>query len=294
MKRKTINTVLAKKFNQFLGSIKDQEVRKLVSKNTIITGGCIPSMFQGEQVNDYDMYFTNYETVVAVANYYIRSIPDATVDLNTPERVKIKVQSAGISDAGGIGNNYKYFEQDRDPNTTDAIKYVDKAMEQIEEGDKKPPYSTVFLSSNAITLSNSVQLILRFFGSPDEIHKNYDFLHCTGYWTSKDKKLVMPEGALEALFTKELRYVGSLYPVCSVIRLRKFIKRGYTINAGQMLKMCMQISALDLTDVGVLEDQLTGVDVAYFGEVIELLKEKVDGGKQIDSAYLIEVIDRIF
>lgn len=294
MKRKTINSILTKKFNQYLESITDETVRELVASNTIITGGCIPSMFQGEPVNDYDLYFTNYQTVMAVANYYIRSIPDATVDLATENRVKIRIQSAGIADVGGIDNNYKYFELDRDPDTTNAIEYVDKAMEQIQEGDTKPPYSTVFLSSNAITLSNSVQLILRFYGDPAEIHKNYDFLHCTGYWTSKDRKLVMPEGALEALFTKELRYVGSLYPVCSIIRLRKFIKRGYTINAGQMLKICMQISDLDLTNVEVLEDQLTGVDVAYFGEVIALLKEKNQLGKPIESAYLIEVIDRMF
>lgn len=54
----------------------------------------------------------------------------------------------------------------------------------------------------------------------------------------------------------------------------------------------MQISELDLTDPNVLEDQLTGVDVAYFMEIIEKVKDK-DPNK-INTAYLIEIVDRMF
>ena len=54
----------------------------------------------------------------------------------------------------------------------------------------------------------------------------------------------------------------------------------------------MQISALDLTDIPTLEDQLTGVDVAYFLEVIEKLKAK--DPEKVNNAYLIEIIDRMF
>ena len=148
------------------------------------------------------------------------------------------------------------------------------------------------MSTNAITLSNRIQLVLRFYGEPDEIHENYDFVHCTNYWKSWDGELVLHQPALEALLARELRYVGSKYPVCSVIRLRKFIKRGWKVNAGQILKMCMQISALNLTDPEVLEDQLTGVDAAYFINVMEKLREK--DPEKVNSAYLVEIIDRMF
>jgi hypothetical protein len=57
---------------------------------------------------------------------------------------------------------------------------------------------------------------------------------------------VLRAEALESILTKELRYVGSRYPLCSVIRTRKFLARGWTINAGQYVKMCFQISQLDL------------------------------------------------
>lgn len=167
-----------------------------------------------------------------------------------------------------------------------------EAMALETEDDGKPPYRPVFMSTNAITLSHRVQIVIRFYGEPDAIHENYDYVHCTNYWTSWDGALVLRQPALESLLSKELRYVGSKYPVCSVIRLRKFIKRGWTINAGQILKAVMQISELDLTDPKVLEDQLTGVDSAYFMELMTKLREK--DPEKVNAAYLVEIIDRMF
>ena len=153
------------------------------------------------------------------------------------------------------------------------------------------PYRPVFLSTNAITLAGRIQIIIRFYGTPEQIHENYDYVHCTNWWTKK-AGVVLNQPALESLITRELRYVGSKYPICSIIRMRKFIKRGWTVNAGQILKMCMQVSDLDLEDLATLKDQLTGVDVAYFMEVIESLRAK--DSVRVDSAYLLEIIDRMF
>jgi hypothetical protein len=56
--------------------------------------------------------------------------------------------------------------------------------------------------------------------------------------------------------------------------------------------MVMQVSELDLTDPKVLEDQLTGVDSAYFVQLISKLKDK--DPEKVNAAYLVEIIDRIF
>lgn len=310
-KPKTIKAVLSKKFAEFLASIEDEAVRDLVQKNTIITGGCIASMLLGEKINDFDLYFTNKATAKAVATYYVArfhpknkaGIPAAIYVEETDDRVKIVIKSAGIASEGGAERPYEYFEGSPDESSAGYISEVmanpgdiQDAYEQTEEDalevDDGAPYRPVFMSTNAITLSHRVQLVLRFFGEADVIHENYDFIHCTNYWTSKDGDLTLRQAALETLLAKELRYVGSKYPVCSIIRLRKFIRRGWAINAGQILKMSMQISSLDLTDPIVLEDQLTGVDSAYFVQVLSRLKEK-DPAK-IDTAYLVEIINRMF
>lgn len=313
-KAKTIKAVLAKKFAALCASIEDEAVRKLVEKNTIITGGAVASILLGEKVNDYDLYFTNKHTAEAVADYYVerftvqkRNGIECKIYRETDEtgRVKIVVKSAGIASEGGTEQPYEYFETAPQEETAAGGEYVDgilngaglveDANEELEDMAQQADdltYRPVFMSTNAITLSGRVQIVLRFYGNADQLHENYDFVHCTNYWTSDDGQLVLRPAALESLLSKELRYVGSKYPVCSIIRLRKFIKRGWTVNAGQILKMVMQAAALDLTDPLILQDQLTGVDSAYFLELMSKVKE--NDPEKVNAAYLVEVIDRMF
>lgn len=313
MKARTIKAVISKKIEDWISSIDDPAVQELVSKNTIVTGGCIASMLLCEPVNDFDVYFRNRETTLAVANYYIHHFApqqkhgidcNARVDDSQDDRVRIIIQSAGVASETGTSKPYEYFESRPEGEATayvgdvfsdpgDIQDKADEITEQTRQNDEgKPPYRPVFISTNAITLSGKIQLVMRFYGEPEQIHENYDFAHCTNYWTSWDKQLVLKPAALEALLTRELIYTGSRYPVASIVRMRKFIQRGWKINAGQMLKAIMQISALDLTDIKVLQDQLTGVDCAYFTQVLSQLKDK--DPVKVNTAYLIEIIDRMF
>jgi hypothetical protein len=97
-------------------------------------------------------------------------------------------------------------------------------------------------------------------------------VHATNYFTFEEG-LVTNVAALESILTKSLRYQGSLYPLTSVIRMKKFIQRGWTVNAGEILKMLFQVSELDLKNIEVLEEQLIGVDVAYFSLLITVLRD---------------------
>lgn len=216
--------------------------------------------------------------------------------LNTPsDRIKIMINSDGIAeDSDSIADNAEY----------DINKYLDAIGDGdtipdtvIETGEVKTEnkYRPIFLSTNAITLSNKIQVVVRFYGEPKEIHENYDFIHATNYWTYSEG-VVLNQRALESILNKELFYVGSKYPICSLVRTRKFIKRGWQINAGQYVKMAFQISQLDLTNIYVLEDQLIGVDSVYFLAFIENLKKKqiTDEKFVLENDYLTTVIDKIF
>ena len=299
MKTKTINLIICQKFDEWLASIADELVRKLVQEGTVCTGGAIASMLLREPVNDFDFYFKDLVTAKAVAEYYVAQFTSAglpasgktepvTMRVETKEdRVRIIIKSAGV--AGGQNATYEYFES-RPPEASEE--YADKVLAAKAQKEEKPDYRPVFFSDNAISLSGDVQLVIRFYGMPDQIHENYDFVHATNYWTSWERKVTLRADALECLLTKELRYLGSKYPICSLIRARKFIQREWTINAGQYLKMAMQIHDLDLHNIEVLKEQLIGMDVAYFAQILDCLKD-VDPAK-INSAYLIEIIDRVF
>jgi len=344
MKPKTIKAIVGKKFDQWLATITDKNVRKMVEDNAILTGGSIVSMLLNEDVNDFDFYFRNKETTKAVAEYYVakfkenppstfvndrsREVPITVSEVG--DRIKIVVKSAGIASENG-SNSYQYFEGVNDGGAS-AQNYVNEVASAIRDdgaetmqetearvqnllhgGNPNAPindvdqivqtfsqqkqnrrfdYRPIFLTTNAITLSNQVQIVVRFYGEPEQIHENYDFVHCTNYWSSWDRELHLNSEALVCILSRELKYIGSKYPLASIFRTRKFIRREWTITAGQMLKIMMQIKDLDLNDISVLEDQLIGVDIAYFHELISKLRDKCND--TVDQAYLISLIDEIF
>ena len=74
--------------------------------------------------------------------------------------------------------------------------------------------------------------------------------------------------------------------------MKKFLNRGWTINAGEMLKAMFQISELNLKDPDVLEEQLVGVDVAYFAILIEVIRGV--NPESITASYLSSIIDKVF
>lgn len=339
MQEKTIKAILSKKFNDFVGSIDDDEVKALVKMNTIITGGCIASMLLKEQVKDYDLYFRNFETANAVAQYYskqfMKNNPSKNVQVlvggkyldknkyyndddelvkyineisdryknDEPMRIRLYIKSKGVA----LDKNQNMDEILDEPfeDVFDVLPdcdlplytTVDDEKEITEKmSEEKTPYRPIFISSNAITLSGKVQLITRFYGEPDEIHQNYDFVHATNYWTSWNNELVTKVEAYKSLMSKQLLYIGSKYPLCSIIRTRKFVSRGWNINAGQYLKMIFQCNELDLNDIDILEDQLVGVDSAYFMQMIDAMRNKIQKGEmtKVNFGYLVDLIDKIF
>lgn len=317
LKTKTIKSVLRNRTNAWLESLPD-DMRARVKADTIVTGGCIASMLLGEPVNDIDIYFRTQATAKLVADHYVKEFVTARKarigidipiyveelkDVRGEPRVRIVIKSAGVESDKKVGSEYAYFEARPPEEAGDYIGEVyddpatiadlsEETKEAVAEQEPEKEFRPVFLSSNAITLSRKIQIIIRFFGSPDEIHENYDFVHCMNYWDAATGELGLRPRALESLLSRSLVYNGSRYPVASLFRIRKFIERGWRINAGQIVKMALQISGLDLTRFDVLEDQLTGVDVAYFQQVLDTAKER--GADKIESAYLIEIINRMF
>lgn len=310
MQEKTIKSILRRKLDDWLASITDNDqLKELIRRDAIVTGGAIPSMLMGDEPNDFDFYFKTLETARAVAEYYVEKFKknppsrfkgqDKTVDIKVRvegERVKIVVKSQGIASEGGA-DDYQYFEQAAiDP--SEPAEFVEKVTKDAADAQKKedqPKYRPVFLTSNAITLSEKVQIVVRFWGAVDSIHENYDFVHCTCSWDAATGELRLPHAALLSIINRRLKYKTSRYPLCSIIRTRKFLKLGWHIDAGQYVKIAWDLHKLDLSRQDVLEDQMVGVDSAYFMEVISLLKQKTeDGSKPVEAAYLIEIIDKVF
>lgn len=335
MKTKIIETVITKKIDHWLRSIKDKKIRDYISDKIVVTGGCITSMLLNEKINDFDVYLKDKKSVKLLAQYYCKEFnkknkiknkldidieayvldgedvelykqgkkrlteiakgytndndtPSGMILNTSPDRIKIMINSDGIASNMDYVDNCEINMR----NYLNLVNSADDIDSENLEDDKE--YKPVFFSTNAITLSNKIQITLRFYGEASHIHENYDFIHCTNYWDSYDNKIYLNKEALESILTKQLIYVGSKYPICSMIRTRKFIKKDWNINAGQYLKMAFHISKLDLEDISVLEDQLVGVDSLYFLAVVDELKKAQTKNNTIDQTYVVSVIDKIF
>jgi hypothetical protein len=325
LKDNTIKLLIRRKLDSWLETITDKVLVDAIKQDVFVTGGCIASMLLDEKVNDYDIYFKSMKTTKAVAEYYVNTFntlhpemkheaskaynPKVRIENRKnikgemEERVIIYMQSSGM--AGETEETYQYFEGQPELHADEFINSVmalDEtaavidAADAVEEltdllKDKKVKYRPLFLTENAITLSDKIQLIMRFYGDPEQVHLNYDFVHCTGYYVYSTNTLHISNETMRSLLSRSLVYNGSLYPVASVFRIRKFIARGWRITAGQILKMLFQLNQVDLTDKTILREQLIGVDQAYMHQLLDELN-KTDG--KIDATYMAKVIDRIF
>jgi len=289
MQKKTIQKAIQSYVDTWLKTITDEQLREDTRDSLVVSGGSICSMFLKEPVNDYDIYLRDVNVAYRLAVYY------AAGDIGT-DNILI----------GTKREEYLKQFNEHQHNITKVI-YENLKPEQVKlmiatggqktqhEDDGTLKFRPTFFSPNAISLSDKIQIVLRFTGTVEEIHKTFDFVHATNYFTFEEG-LVTNLEAVESILTKQLRYQGSRYPLTTIIRIKKFLKRNWNINAGEQLKVMFQISQLDLTNHWVLEDQLIGVDVAYFAKIIDILKLKTekDPNFYLSYEYLCTIIDKVF
>lgn len=305
MKTKTITKVIDKKTTEWLESITDEKLRALAKRDLIVTGGCIASMFLKENVNDFDLYFKTKETCFLISKYYVDKISAIYTNKISDSKIDVvdslDIPTKDYTDQTKDFDKWSFFVKGLNESEEDRIKiyiphigYWRRSDELPNEDQELLNYEPVYLSENAITLSNQIQLVVRFFGDHETIHKNYDFAHATNYfhYLGGNAQLKCNESALKALLTKELIYIGSKYPLTSVIRTKKFLLRGFSISAGTYLKILWQVAELDLKNPIVLQEQLIGVDVAYFSLLLEVL-QNVEPEKMTYN-YIAEIIDKVF
>lgn len=283
MQLKTIEKIIKAKLEDWLNTIPDTKLKKEVRKNILLSGGSIASMLLNIEVNDYDIYIKDVDILKQLTNFYIKNF-SGIVLLDGREKEELLTTVMKNTKETSYSIAVETLKEDQ-------VKLYFKGSPGFKPDPKEGNYVPVFFSPNAISLSDNIQIVLRFHGDNEQIHSTFDFMHVTNYFTFEEG-LVTNKKALESLLTKQLMYQGSLYPLTSIIRMKKFIKRGWNINAGEILKILYQVAELNLKDPNVLEEQLIGVDVAYFSTLVEILRG-VDK-KNLTSNYINTIIDRVF
>ena len=237
MKAIQIEKLLTTVFENFLETITDEKIKETVKSNAFIAGGCIPSMLMDEWVNDYDIYFTSKVIADAVREYYYR--------IRTNELLKTSIKEEVVTD--------------------DYTKIVYK-------DEVKNSFRPVFITKNAITLTDKIQLITKFTGDPWDVIKNFDWAHLRSYY--KYPKLHLDPDVYRLITEKDLVYTGSAYPLSSMMRMQKYTKKGWKISAVDQLKIALEMAKLDLADLEVLKEQMTGIDPTYMLNIWDKIESK--------------------
>lgn len=301
MQLKTIEKILRSKIKDWTNSISDEKLREDVFNSTLVSGGSICSLLLNEDVNDYDVYLQDASVAKRLAEYYIKPHKELEVWCGSEKESLVNHYYNGnesrLNDDNYLSICLGALNKDQIKifvNTGEGGFKVPESFKVDKNGDRIK-YAPSYFSPNAISLTDDLQIVIRFTGDAETIHKTFDFVHATNYWTAKSG-LVTRKSALESIITRTLSYQGSLYPITSIIRVKKFVGRKWKIGAGEMLKMIYQSSLLDLNNFDVLEEQLIGVDVAYFSQLISILREKKikDKDFSITPDYMNTLIDRVF
>ena len=307
MRAKTISKVISKKMDDWLNTVSDLDLRKEVMDNIVVTGGCITSMLLKEDPNDFDVYLRDVDLCKRLTEYYVKKMGHSDVPIYLADANGNFEITEEYNDK--CNDKYVYTYVGSCGYLSDKDIYEDKEVKAILNGDQeqtpaeksnsdkseKEKYRPVFITSNAVTLSDKVQFITRFCGDPEKIHTNFDFHHTKLYWT-KETGVVLDADALECILNKRLIYTGSKFPLCSFIRTRKFIQRGWTIDSGQYVKIGIQLNGFDLLEPRTLVQQLIGVDTTYFAWLLDELTKSdnlTDEGK-IDQNHAINLINYMF
>lgn len=173
-----------------------------------------------------------------------------------------------------------YFKNDNKVSTTNDI---DSIIDNIKTTPTPKKFKVNLITNNSINFSDKIQIVVGFYGEPEQVIKSFDFAHIKSYFLLDNSELVVKEDVYKLIFEKELVYTGSSYPLSSFLRTKKYIKKGWNITNTEMIKI-----ALDM--VVALKDSLTqtykidvgGLDADEAEGVIERkIKEQKDKPKPI-------------
>lgn len=110
---------------------------------------------------------------------------------------------------------------------------------KLQKPDYTKKYHVKLITDNAINLSDKIQLIIKFTGSPSEVTDKFDWQHIKSYYDCNTEKLHLTSDVYQLVVEKDLIYTGSDYPLSSLMRLKKYIKKGWNVSNTTILHIAL-------------------------------------------------------
>ena len=147
-------------------------------------------------------------------------------------------------------------------------------------------------------------IIMKYFNNLGEVMNLFDYECCKAGFDFSNDSFEYSLDFWESLQTKNLTYTGSLYPIGALMRLNKYISRGYTADYVSVLKLYRDLRNVDTTDPSVLEQQIGGmygcaIDLKglTLDQIIDKIENTISYEKQpkfIDSNEIEDIFADLF
>ena len=155
-------------------------------------------------------------------------------------------------------------------------------------------YKPLFTSDNAISYETDnklkFQLIKKIFDYPENVMAQFDFTICMCSYTPALDLIQMHDNFMEHVAGRMLVFnPDAKYPINSLFRAHKFIKKGYKISAIEWIKLGLKCNQLNLLNYAVLKEQLEGIDTVFLKNFTDNLKDKAE--KEYDFNEFMGMMD---
>jgi len=192
-------------------------------------------------------------------------------------------------------------------NDLDAFFYEEADFDTMVKDIENKGFTPAFKTNNALsynllphgeTNSIRVQLIRKYFGTPNEIISKFDYTVCMAAYEPNHGvnwewgTMTVDDRFLYHLSEKLLVFNHKTeYPIASLWRAKKYLKREFKLPAIECIKLALAINNLKIGSYEGLKDQLEGIDTFFLKDLTDAMLEKADEVYDFEQA--LEWMDRI-
>lgn len=136
------------------------------------------------------------------------------------------------------------------------------------------------------------------FGDPKTIFGYYDFTVCMAAYQffedGKNEGFVFGDDFFKHIGQRRLVFhTGTMFPICSMLRVMKYIKKGFFITGMEILKIGLSIHSLKIETYADLRRQLQGIDTAFLADLTTQMKpgEPLGARQYIVDEFMVMIED---
>ncbi len=151
-------------------------------------------------------------------------------------------------------------------------------------GKQEKPYQLIVMSD--------------LFGDPKTIFNYYDFTVCMAAYqfceNGKDAGFVFGDDFFKHIGQRRLVFhTVTMFPICSMLRVMKYVKKGFFITGMELLKIGLSIHSLKMDTYADLRRQLQGIDTAFLSDLTMQMKpdEPLGVKKYIKEEFMMMLED---